>query len=670
MPNLLKLKQFLFSKNLPEQDKEKIEQANQGLWSILFSYSQGEDWYNELKKLDITPTKEELAECCDEGVNAWHRLTQFPDIFKELVENDILPDSADLKIIDPKTNTNVWYLLTSTYSHLTLFNTLAIEKNIIPDTADLSLCNLEDNTNTWYRLSDSSFGMMIFYNLLVKDVTPNASDLRILTKHKSPNAWHALANQIDIFQKNIFPTLIEKNIFPRSEDLSLCSLDNTNGWSLLAIYNCASFSLLVKKGITPQAKDLSNLTNGKNGWYWLTYDYNLFLTLLEKGIFPQAKDLNVSLLKGEHNGWCTLAKFNSTALFELLNKGILPEAKYLSRSKVGEPYGWFLLAENNPSYVLKLFGLDIFPQAKDLNDIALDNKGRWTSIWNCLADKKDRLPIFKWLLKKGILPQERWLNHTDSAIWDNTVWENLAENSAHDVLSQLYKLGFIPDNAIPIPNTRNPELESIIYRLNHCHQSLDELSVNFKVDKSNLAVRLVANENTSYAFLYLMMMLIKNENMSILSIEIWAMIGEYLLPQGFSWKLPELLNEDSNRDVLIKNHVVQSLRKYDHKDEEGNSDKGLKKAINNSNLPITQFLSQQYMTFYKKSCPKNEMPSKNPLYEELEKKISEEKDDDQRVHLEMWLLTSKNLDQAGEKYEKEHNDSILAILKEGVRLRK
>lgn len=226
------LKKYLIDKIsagiISNKEFTRIMSSNKALWSLLLTSEHRVEFYNELEKMGISPTKEELSEHSYEvKLNAWYALACFncSSIFESLFSKGIFPSSADLSVCFPDTEVNAWHWLAGLKGNISALNTL-IEKNILPSNASLSIRNPESNSNAWYWLANGKERPLIFKALLDKNIIPSADDLSFCNSESKINTWYLLSVQ----DNTLFKDLLDKNVYPTSADLNVCFQDKKNTW--------------------------------------------------------------------------------------------------------------------------------------------------------------------------------------------------------------------------------------------------------------------------------------------------------------------------------------------------------------------------------------------------------------------------------------------------------
>jgi len=475
----------------------------------------------------------------------------------------------------------------------------------------------------------------LYYDLVSAGISPTSDELNQFCGAENVNAWYWLAGPNDD-RNAIFKALLDKGIYPNANALSVChSTYNVNAWYGLSCSDdrAVIFKALLDKGICPDANALSvcHSTYNVNAWYELSTSDNrskIFKALLDKGIWPDANTLSVFHSTYNSSTWYGLSfsERRGVVFKALLDKDIWPDAHALlvCHSTYNDNTWYGLSRSDSRGVIFKaLLDKNIWP---DANALSVCYSTYNHNTWYGLSHSDSRCVIFKALLDKGIWPDAKALSVCHSTYNDNT-WYNLScSNSRSKIFEYLVDKDILPtpDVLSKTYGNKNENITSkltstlIINRLNH----LNELEKNYNLDKSDQITILLSRNNARefYGFLYLFYLDFAKTN-SRIPIEIWNLIGKYILPPSVS-DVKTLASEE-NQSGFVKHYMIDSLSQYSSSYfvSHGERAESLKTAAKRTSDSSSVLINQCLMAYRENKTPYKNTPKK---YQQPYSKVAKE----------------------------------------------
>ncbi len=245
---------------------------------------------------------------------------------------------------------------------------------------------------------------------------------------------------------------------------------------------------------------------------------------------PQPEDLAARLNTDNTNTWFWLGSDNDRiAIFSrLLNLEIMPQPEDLAaRLNTDNTNTWFWLGSDNDRIAIfsRLLNLEIMPQPEDLAARRISDN---TNTWFWLASDKDRIAIFSRLLDRGITPKRDDLNTRTSDGSD--CWTYIKANS----------------------KTKN-KLEKI-FAIFNTYQLADVQPM------ASLILR--ADFKDLYAFLYILNLYPKNTLHPNATLDIYNIIGKFILPNYFTPIQLRNFRTEDNRTQFTKYFLIYEISRH------------------------------------------------------------------------------------------------------------
>jgi len=445
----------------------------------------------------------------------------------------------------------------------------------------------------------------------VKDTTVNANSVgeiwRILFSTDSFDLYFKLV------EEGIYPTIAEMNEIDQS--------DNVNAWYWLASRNAGIpvFHALLDRGILPTTEALSEYrtTNNTNAWYWLAGSdarTPVFQALLDRGILPTTETLAECRTTDNTNAWYWLAGSDArTPVFQaLLDRGILPTAVALAQCCMTDnTNAWYWLAGSNARIPMFQALLDrgILPTAEALAECCTSDN---TNAWYWLAGSDARIPMFQALMDKGILPATEALAKCRTT--DNkSAWYWMARNKTCIPGFQI----LLDKNIFPSLDSANEiEFNELMAALSNQSvfgnkirnrlEKMRHIKIQYNIHPQSEIMMLFSQADVSnfHGFLYLIYLMTARDNPVIqLPLDIWFLIGEYVLPLFITGGEFQKLMKYENRSSFIKYHVMNSIDHYLNSglsffNGHNERARSLKQAVKENKYPGDILIRQYHMSHY------------------------------------------------------------------------
>jgi len=367
--------------------------------------------------------------------------------------------------------------------------------------------------------------------------------------------------------------LLAQGVIPSAQALvERDTRNNTSAWYKLATYETGVpvIQSLLAQGIIPTAQALAERDTNDNAyaWYWLaSRDKGIlvFQSLLAQGIIPTAQALAERDTRNNTNAWFMLAARGDTefSVFQsLLAQGIIPTAQALSEPDIrSNRNAWYMLTTYEAGFPVfqSLLSQGIIPTAQ-----ALAERDTTYNInaWHRLAIYETGFPVFQSLLAQGIIPNAQTLAERDTTNKTNA-WHRLAAyETGFPVLQSLLDSDILPAaHDCEYLKKSFKVTDNIIRRMNR----VNELNTKYNICLQSKVAALLTREDKEnfYGFIYLFyLMTAKNNPKLYFPLEIWSLIGRYLLPPTITEINFSELSQDDNRLTYIKYHLIHSLDNY------------------------------------------------------------------------------------------------------------